>query len=137
MFFVDKLGRKPLLLIGSALMSLSLGILAFAVNKNIGGYGVLICILIYIAAYAISLGPVTWVLISEIFPNKHRGIGMSISTMFLWASCFVVALLFPVVLSSLGLANTFLLFMAICIVSFVFYWLCIKETKNTKLENIE
>jgi sugar porter (SP) family MFS transporter len=137
MLFVDKWGRKPLLLIGSILMSLSLGFLAFAVNKNIAGYGVLICILVYIAAYAISLGPVTWVLISEIFPNKYRGIGMSISALFLWASCFVVALLFPVVLSSLGIANTFLLFMAICIVSFVFYLLCIKETKNTKLENIE
>jgi sugar porter (SP) family MFS transporter len=137
MFFVDKLGRKPLLLIGSALMSISLGILAFAVNRNIGGYGVLICLLAYIAAYAISLGPVTWVLISEIFPNKHRGLGMSISTMFLWASCFAVALLFPVILSALGIANTFLLFMAICIASFVFYLLCVKETKNTKLENIE
>jgi sugar porter (SP) family MFS transporter len=137
LFFVDKLGRKPLLLIGSALMSISLGILAFAVNKNIGGYGVLICILVYIAAYAISLGPVTWVLIAEIFPNKHRGIGMSISTMFLWASCFAIALLFPVVLASLGIVNTFLLFMAICMASFVFYWLCIKETKNTKLESVE
>jgi sugar porter (SP) family MFS transporter len=137
LFFVDKLGRKPLLLIGSALMSISLGILAFAVNKNIGGYGVLICILVYIAAYAISLGPVTWVLIAEIFPNKHRGIGMSISTMFLWASCFAIALLFPVVLASLGIVNTFFLFMAICMASFVFYWLCIKETKNTKLESVE
>ncbi|KAA6345015.1 D-xylose-proton symporter [termite gut metagenome] len=137
MFFVDKLGRRPLLLIGSVVMSLSLGILAFAVNKNIGGYGVLICLLVYIAAYAISLGPVTWVLISEIFPNKHRGVGMSISTLFLWASCFAVALFFPVVLSSLGIANTFLLFMVICIASFMFYLLCIKETKNTKLENIE
>jgi SP family arabinose:H+ symporter-like MFS transporter len=137
MFFVDKLGRKPLLLIGSTLMSLSLGILAFSVNKGIGGYWVLVCILVYIAAFAVSLGPVTWVLISEIFPNKYRGIGMSISTMFLWASCFAIALLFPVVLSSLGIANTFLLFMVICIASFVFYWLCIKETKNTKLENIE
>jgi sugar porter (SP) family MFS transporter len=137
MFFVDKLGRKPLLLTGSALMSLSLGILAFSVNKGIGGYWVLVCILVYIAAFAVSLGPVTWVLISEIFPNKYRSIGMSISTMFLWASCFAIALLFPVVLSSLGIANTFLLFMVICMVSFVFYGLCVKETKNTKLENIE
>jgi sugar porter (SP) family MFS transporter len=137
MFFVDKLGRKPLLLIGSAIMALSLGILAFSVDKTTEGYWILAWILVYIAAFAVSLGPVTWVLISEIFPNTYRGVGMSISTLFLWASCFAVALFFPVVLSSLGIAHTFLLFMLICIASFVFYLLCIQETKNTKLENIE
>jgi sugar porter (SP) family MFS transporter len=137
MFLIDKLGRKPLLLIGSALMAASLGVLAFIVNKNIEGYWVLACILVYIASFAISLGTVTWVLISEIFPNKYRSMGMSISTMFLWVACFAIALLFPVILSGLGTANTFLLFMSICVAAFVFYLFFVKETKNTKLENIE
>jgi sugar porter (SP) family MFS transporter len=137
MFLIDKLGRKPLLLIGSASMAISLGVLALIITNNIGGYWVLACILVYIAAFAISLGTVTWVLISEIFPNKYRGIGMSISTMFLWVACFAVALLFPVILSSLGTINTFLLFMAICIAAFFFYLFAVKETKNIKLEDIE
>ncbi|MCD8165708.1 MAG: sugar porter family MFS transporter [Bacteroides sp.] len=88
MLFIDRLGRKPLLLIGSAIMAISLGILAFAVNSSLPGPWVIVCILVYIAAYAVSLGPVTWVLIAEIFPNKYRGVGMSVSTMFLWIAAF-------------------------------------------------
>jgi len=137
MLFVDKVGRKPLLLFGSAMMALSLGVLSFAVNANFSGPWVLVCILVYIASYAVSLGPVTWVLISEIFPNKYRGIGMSVSTMFLWIAAFFVALLFPVVLSSLKVAGTFLLFMFICIAAFFFYLFFVKETKNTRLEDVE
>lgn len=137
MFLIDKIGRKPLLLIGSSFMAISLGILAVIINKNIEGYWILTCILVYIASFAISLGTVTWVLISETFPNKYRGLGMSISTMFLWVACFAVALLFPVILSSMGTANTFLLFMAICIAAFFFYLFCVKETKNIKLEDIQ
>ncbi|GHS95204.1 hypothetical protein FACS1894207_4390 [Bacteroidia bacterium] len=137
MFLIDKLGRKPLLLTGSACMAISLGVLALILTNNVAGYWILTCILVYIAAFAISLGTVTWVLISEIFPNKYRGIGVSISTMFLWVACFAVAFLFPVVLSSLGTVNTFLLFMAICIAAFFFYLFFVKETKNIKLEDIE
>jgi SP family arabinose:H+ symporter-like MFS transporter len=114
-----------------------LGFLAFSVNKSIEGYWILVWILVYIAAFAVSLGPVTWVLVSEIFPNKYRGVGMSISTLFLWIAAFFVALLFPVILSSLGITHTFLLFMVVCIAAFVFYLFFVKETKNTKLENIE
>jgi sugar porter (SP) family MFS transporter len=137
MFLIDKVGRKPLLLVGSGIMAVSLGILAFLIKGQIGGYWILVLILVYIASYAISLGPVTWVLVSEIFPNKYRGLGMSISTMFLWIAAFFVALTFPSILSGLGASNTFLLFMGICAASFLFYLLCIKETKNTKLEDIE
>ncbi|KAA6300845.1 MAG: D-xylose-proton symporter [Candidatus Ordinivivax streblomastigis] len=137
LFFVDRLGRKPLLLIGSALMTISLGVLAFSINEMMEGYWILLCILVYIASFAGSLGPVTWVLISEIFPNKYRAIGMSVSTLFLWVAAFFVSLLFPVILSSLGIANTFLLFMIVCIAAFLFYLFFVKETKNTKLESIE
>ncbi|MDR2057173.1 MAG: sugar porter family MFS transporter [Dysgonamonadaceae bacterium] len=136
MFLIDKIGRKPLLLAGSGLMALSLGILSFSIEYMGQSYGILICILIYIAAYAISLGPVTWTLISEIFPNKYRGVGMSVSTMFLWIAVFLVALFFPSILAGLGISKTFLLFMVICVASFLFYLFCIKETKNTKLENV-
>jgi sugar porter (SP) family MFS transporter len=136
MFLIDKIGRKPLLLAGSGLMALALGILSFSTEQMGQSYGTLICILVYIAAYAISLGPVTWTLISEIFPNKYRGTGMSVSTMFLWTAAFLVALFFPSILTGLGISKTFLLFMIICAASFLFYLFCIKETKNTKLEDV-
>ncbi len=137
MLFIDKKGRKPLLLTGSGIMAISLGILAFTINSSAGQYLILTCILVYIAAFAVSLGPVTWVLIAEIFPNKYRAIGMSVSTMFLWLFAFLIALFFPSILSGLGATGTFILFMLICIVAFFFYLFAIKETKNTKLEDVE
>ncbi|MDR3267672.1 MAG: sugar porter family MFS transporter [Tannerella sp.] len=137
MFFVDRLGRKPLLLAGSAVMALSMGFLAFTTSRGTGGYWVLAFILTYIAAFAISLGPVTWVLIAEIFPNQHRGLGMSLSTLFLWIAAFLIALLFPVMLATLGVAYTFSLFTVICVAAFLFYLFFVRETKNIRLEHIE
>jgi SP family arabinose:H+ symporter-like MFS transporter len=137
LFFIDAKGRRPLLLWGSALMTVALGILSFAVNAELNQYLILTCILVYIASFAVSLGPVTWVLIAEIFPNKYREMGMALSTMFLWLAAFTVAFIFPVILAALGVSGTFLVFMFICLFAFVFYCLAVKETKGTKLEEVK
>jgi len=94
---VDKLGRKPLLLTASAGMGLSFVLLGGAFYFELfEGPWVLILILSYVGFFALAMGPVVWVVMSEIFPTRIRGRAMSIATVFLWASCFLVSLTFPV-----------------------------------------
>ncbi|MDR1782978.1 MAG: sugar porter family MFS transporter [Dysgonamonadaceae bacterium] len=137
LFFIDTKGRKPLLLFGSFLMTIALGVLSFGVYAGVSQYLILTSILVYIAAFAVSLGTVTWVLIAELFPNASREMGMSISTMFLWIAAFGVTFLFPVLLKKCGVSLTFFIFMLICLAAFFFYLFAIKETKDIKLEDIE
>jgi MFS family permease len=137
MFHIDAWGRKPLLLCGSALMTISIGVLSAVVNTEINQYVVLVCILVYIASFAVSLGPVTWVLIAEIFPDKYREMGMSISTMFLWMAVFGITFIFPVMLSALGISGTYFVFTIICSIAFLFYLFAVKETKNTSLDDVQ
>ena len=103
MAIIDKLGRKPLLIIGSAGLVLSLITLSlFSYLGKFSGYGVLIAVMVYVASFAVSLGPVLWVFLSEVFPNKYRGIGISLAG--LWASVvsFGVTFIFPWEIEFLG-----------------------------------
>jgi SP family arabinose:H+ symporter-like MFS transporter len=138
MSFIDRLGRKPLLMIGSAGMMLTMAGLSllFLIGKTSGPL-VLLFILGYCAFFAASLGPVTWVLISELFPNRIRSIGMAISVMFLWSSCILVTVSFPVLLEKLNGGFTFLIFSVVCLADFLFIWRNVPETKGKTLENIE
>jgi MFS family permease len=133
-FFIDKIGRKPLLIIGSIIMSLSLLALSGAFYYELNSTIKLISILMYIAAFASSWGPVAWVLISELFPNNVRGKAMSMSIVFVWISCFFVSLFFPVLLEKIGGSNTFLLMAVICLLSLIFVLRFVKETKGKELE---
>ena len=134
MLLVDKLGRKPLMLIGSA----GLCILYIVVVQMLaaGSTSVSWFLLSAIGVYAISLAPVTWVLISEIFPNKVRGVATSIAVLSLWAAYFILVFTFPILFDMLG-DKTFYIYSAICLIGFVFVYFKVKETKGKTLEEME
>ena len=98
---------------------------------------VMIPLLAYVASFALTLGPVVWVVISEIFPTKIRGRGMSIATVILWVSCFAVSQSFPVLVKRMGLPFTYYVYAAICAVMVVFVAAVVPETKGKTLEEIE
>lgn len=140
---VDRLGRKPLMLIGAAGMGLCL--VAFGAVLQTGGVAgwVLIFVLGYIACFALSVGPVTWVLLSEIFPTPVRGRALSIATFSLWSANFLVSQTFPMINQNVWLvakfqhAFPFYLYAIFCGVLFLLVWLWIPETKGRSLEEIE
>jgi sugar porter (SP) family MFS transporter len=137
-WLIDQLGRKPLLLIGSAGMGISLGLLggAFYLEKFEGSW-VLVFTLAYVASFAMAMGPVVWVVMAEIFPTAIRGRAMSIATVCLWVSCYLVSQTFPWMLEQLKGAMTFWFYAAICGVAWVFVALYVPETKGKTLEEIE
>lgn len=136
--YVDRVGRKPLLLTGSAGMGVCLAVIGAAFYFNLlEGYLVLAAILLYIAFFAVSLGPLTFVVVAEIFPNRTRGGAMSVSLFALWAAVFIVSQFFPVLLELIGSAYTFWIFMIMCIGAYFFVWRSIPETKGKSLEEIE
>jgi len=135
--WIDKIGRKPLMIVGSIGMAISLTALsiAFYMQKS-ESVLILIFILIYCASFAASIGPVTWVAISEIFPNKLRSKAMSVAVVCLWAANFIVILTFPVILNRLGGGTAFLLFDVMCIALVVFVYYKFPETKGKSLEEL-
>jgi len=136
--YVDKWGRRTLLLIGAGGMAVCLAIVGSAFHFGFAqGYLVLIAILAYISFFAISLGPLAFVVISEIFSNKNRGMAMSVCVFFLWVSVYVVSQTFPMLLASIGSAFTFWIYMLMSICAFVFVLKFIPETKGKSLEEIE
>jgi MFS transporter, SP family, arabinose:H+ symporter len=136
--YVDKAGRKVLLLAGAGGMAICLAIIGSAFYLEITeGYLVLLAILSYIACFAFSLGPLTFVVIGEIFPNQTRGIAMSICLFALWTAVYVVSQFFPIFLASIGSAYTFWMFMIMSVLAFVFVWKLVPETKGKTLEEIE
>lgn len=138
LWLIDKVGRKALLLVGSALMAVSLFVIGIAFHGgHTSGLLVLVFILVYVAAFAISLGPVVWVLLSEIFPNRIRGRATAIASMSLWAADYIVSQSFPPMLGSAGPAMTFWIFGILSVVTFLFTWRVVPETKGKSLEEIE
>ena len=138
---IDRAGRRLLLLIGLVGMTVSLALLGlvFSLNSTSGAAGLLatICLALYIASFAISLGPVFWLMISEIYPLNIRGSAMSVAALCNWGSNFLVALTFPVLLAALGGAGAFWLFAVLGIVAWFFVWFLVPETKGRTLEEIE
>lgn len=138
---IDKVGRKPLLYVGIILMALSLLSMMFAFHLNAALLStkiILLCgILIYVMAFAISLGPIAWLMIAEVFPTRVRGLGASIATFFNWASNGLVAVTFLTLIHSAGKSDTFFIYFVACILSLVFVYYFIPETKGCSLEKIE
>jgi SP family xylose:H+ symportor-like MFS transporter len=140
---VDLWGRKPLMLVGSTGMGLALLGMAAAAYWRQTDVWVLLLMLGYIACFALSVGPVTWVILSEIFPTRIRGRAMAIATVCLWLADFVVTQTFPMMDESPWLievfnrALPFLLYAAFCVVSVLFVWRYVPETKGKSLEEIE
>lgn len=138
MWLVEKSGRRGLMLFGSAALTVCYVIIGFLL-RDLSGNGVwlLVFILIAIASYAVSLAPVTWVLIAEIFPNRIRSSGVSVATFFLWLACYVLTLTFPVIMENFGGYTAFWMYAGICVLGFVFVYLKIKETRGKTLEEME
>jgi SP family arabinose:H+ symporter-like MFS transporter len=138
LWLIDIAGRKKLLLWGvTGMIICLLGTGLCFYLDIISGVWLLIFILGYIACFASSLGPIPWVIMSEIFPTKIRGIAMSIATLVLWIGVVLITQLTPMLLESVGGAFTFWLFMINAIILLIFTWFKIPETKNRTLEEIE
>lgn len=137
MFMVDRLGRKSLMLIGAGGLAGIYAIVGAMYYFGVQGIPLLIMVVAAIACYAMSLAPVTWVVLSEIFPNKERGTAMAIATFALWAACFVLTYTFPILNKMLGASGTFWIYGVICIFGFRFIQRRLTETKGKTLERIE
>ena len=136
---VDKLGRRPLLLIGTSVQALALAWVGWMFHRQQNGVGLLICVVVFIAAFAMAMGPIGWLFCSEIFPNKVRGRAMSVAAFTVWVCCYIVAQTFPMLNDSpaIGPALTFWFYALVSLLSFVFVWALIPETKGRSLEEIE
>ncbi len=139
-FFVDRIGRKPLLYIGLAGMFVALAALATAFTRVrlTGSLGpiALGSMMVYVGCYAFSLGPIVWLLISEIFPLRVRGMGMSLSTLANWVGNFAVSQFFLTMVEKLGRSATFWIYASLCIVTIIFVRAMVPETKRELLETI-
>jgi len=135
---IDRMGRRALLLAGSAGMGLSLTALGFAFHGRGQSFPLIVAlILAYVFSFAISLGPGVWVFISEIFPTAVRGRAMSVATMTIWIACLAVTLTFLTLVSLLTAAGAFWFYAALCAVTFVFVLRALPETKGRTLEEIQ
>jgi len=137
---VDIIGRKPLMIIGATGMGISLFAMGFAGARGETDSGLLIWVILYIASFALSLGPVVWVLLSEIFPNKIRSLAMATCTVFLWLTNSVVSQTFVMMDQNEALVEKynhgfpFFIYGSLCIVTVSFVWFCLPETKGRTLE---
>jgi len=137
MFTVDRLGRKALMLLGAGGLAGIYAVLGTMYFFHIQGLPLLIMVVTAIACYSMSLAPVTWVVLSEIFPNRMRGTAMSIATFSLWAACFILTYTFPLLNQLLNASGTFWLYGCICLLGFLFIFKRLPETKGKSLEQIE
>ena len=134
---VDRFGRRPLMLVGAAGLAFIYTAVGFCYAHHVQGLPVLLLVLAAIACYSMSLAPVTWVVISEIFPNRIRGAAMSVAVMALWIACFILTYSFPLLNKKLGASGTFWLYAVICVVGLLYIFMALPETKNKSLEQIE
>lgn len=137
MLVVDRWGRKALTLIGSFGLTVIYTFMGAAYYFHITGMVLLIIVVTAIACYAMTLATTMWVIISEIFPNRVRGVAMSVCTFALWGACFILTYTFPVLNSGLGAAGTFWLYGIICLAGGIFVTFCLPETKGKSLEELE
>lgn len=135
--FIDKIGRRKLYLVGSMGMTITLVLLAISYYLKLDGIFTLICIMLFMAFFAACIGPVFWTLVSEIFPNRIRGKALAFTSFTQWVFNFLVVLLFPHFLKTLGGATTFLFLALMSALQWWFTWRNVPETKGKSLEEIE
>jgi sugar porter (SP) family MFS transporter len=137
MAMVDRFGRRFLMLLGCAAIGVSHVLLGFAYRLSLKGLPVLLLTLCAIACYALTLAPVVWVLIAEIFPNRIRAAAMSVAVSALWTACFALTFTFPILNRALGASGTFWVYAGICFAGLVFVRMRVRETMGKSLEEIE
>ena len=137
LYTIEKWGRRTLMLIGAGglgLIYLTLGTCYFMEVKGV----LMVCLVVTaISVYAMTLGPVTWTLLAEIFPNRIRGVAMATCTFALWVGCCTLTFSFPSMNAALGSSGSFWIYSAICICAFIFLWRRCPETKGKSLEELE
>jgi MFS transporter, SP family, galactose:H+ symporter len=138
-FLVDRWGRRALLLIGCAGMMVTLAAIGivFAIGPSKAAYLILACVILYIVSFAMSMGPVYWIVSAEIFPNRLRATGASISTAAQWAANLLISITFLSLLHAVGNAVTFWIYAVMALLAFLFVWFIVPETKGKVLEEIE
>lgn len=136
-YTVDKLGRRALMLIGAGGLAGIYALMGAAYFFQITGWPLLLLVVMGIACYAMSLAPVTWVVLSEIFPNRIRGAAMAVATVSLWLASFLLTYTFPLLNSAFGASGTFWMYGIICVGGLVFIAKKLPETKGKTLEEIE
>ena len=137
MRMVDSWGRRKLMLLGSIGLAVIYFLLGGSYFFEVKGLAILVLVMLAIATYAMTLAPVTWVVLSEIFPNKIRGAAMAVATTALWIACFVLTYTFPILNKLLNASGTFWLYGFICLSGFLFILKKLPETKGKSLEEIE
>lgn len=139
MGLIDRIGRRKLMFIGFAGAALSLGMIAVAAGTGASDLQALalVGLLLYIAAFAVAIGPLPWVMMSEIFPLHLRGPGMSAASITNWVFNFIVVLTFPVLVEAIGLAGVFGIYALVCLAGLVFTARLVPETSQVSLEEIE
>lgn len=137
LYTVDRLGRRSLMLFGAGGLGVIYLILGSCYYFQVTGFFMVVLVVAAIACYAMTLGPVTWVLLSEIFPNRVRGVAMATCTFALWVGCCTLTFSFPSLNASLGSSGTFWIYSAICLCGFIFFLNKLPETKGKSLEQLE
>ncbi|MCD8395231.1 MAG: sugar porter family MFS transporter [Bacteroidales bacterium] len=136
-YTVDRLGRRALMLIGAGGLAIIYGILGGCYHMHLSGIVMVVMVVLAIACYAMSLGPVTWVLLSEIFPNKVRAVAIATGTFALWVASCLLTYTFPFLNAALSTGGTFWVYAGICGAGFLFFWRKLPETKGKSLEELE
>ncbi len=136
-YTVDKWGRRTLMFVGSAGLALIYFLLGSGYFWEVSGWPMLLLVVLAIACYAMSLAPVVWVVLSEIFPVRIRGMAMALSTFFLWVASFLLTYTFPILNEAVGAAGIFWLYGGICLAGFLFIRAKLPETKGKTLEELE
>ncbi|SEN09719.1 MFS transporter, SP family, sugar porter [Duganella sp. CF517] len=134
---VERWGRRRLMLLGCASLALIYLLLGGCYLAGWQSWPLLLLVVLAIACYAMTIAPVTWVALSEIFPNEARGACMAVATTALWAACFLLTYTFPLINSAMGTGMTFWVYGAICAAGYVFIFRCLPETSGKSLEEIE
>ena len=141
MWLIDRVGRRPLLLWGLAPMTLSLAVMAIALELDssgaFSGAATVICLAVYIVAFAVSLGPLPYVLMAELFPAAIRALGMSLAAATAWGVNAVVSISFLPLVDGIGVSGAFALFAVVCGIAFIYTLRVVPETKGRSLEHIE
>lgn len=137
LYTVEKWGRRTLMLLGAGGLGVIYLILGTCYYMQLTGVMMIVLVVAAISCYAMTLGPVTWVLLSEIFPNRVRGVAMAICTFALWTGCCTLTFSFPIMNASLGSYGSFWIYSAICLVAFAFLFRNCPETKGKSLEELE
>lgn len=137
LYTIEKWGRRTLILLGAGGLGLIYLVLGTCYAMGVTGVLMVCLVVAAISVYAMTLGPVTWTLLAEIFPHRVRGVAMAICTFALWTGCCTLTFSFPIMNAALGSSGTFWIYSLICLMALIYLWRNCPETKGKSLEELE